>query len=609
MRYSDDLIEEIRMKNDIVDVISGYVKLQRKGSSYFGLCPFHNEKSPSFSVSPGKQMYYCFGCGAGGNVFTFLMEYENFTFPEALEMLADRAGVELPKMEYSKEAKEQADLKSALLEINKEAAKFYYYQLRQKTGEQGMAYLKGRELSDETINKFGLGYSGKFSNNLYQYLKGKNYSDELLRQSGLFNVDEKRGMYDKFWNRVIFPIMDVNNRVIGFGGRVMGDAKPKYLNSPETKIFDKSRNLYGLNFARSTKKPQLLLCEGYMDVIALHQAGFDNAVASLGTALTSGHANLLKRYTKNVYLTYDSDGAGVKAALRAIPILKEVGITTKVINMKPYKDPDEFIKALGAEEYQKRIDTAENSFMFEIRILEQQYDMHDPESKTKFYNAVAEKLCTFGEKLERDNYIAAVADKYMIGIEDLRRLVNQYGAKIGMAAGGAPPVRERSELRREQGSEKKKENGMIQSQKLLLTWLIEHTGLFPKIEKYISPEDFTEKIYHKAAEILYEQYRNTGTVNPAKIVSMFQNEEEQREIAGLFHATIRGVETEGDKENGGYSKETFEKALKETIVRVKQNSIEYHLKNMAPTDMAALQRSVADKKALEELEKVHISID
>ena len=344
-------------------------------------------------------------------------------------------------------------------------------------------------------------------------------------------------------------------------------------------------------------------------MIALHQAGFDNAVASLGTALTSGHANLLKRYTKNVYLTYDSDGAGVKAALRAIPILKEVGITTKVINMKPYKDPDEFIKALGAEEYQKRIDTAENSFMFEIRILEQQYDMHDPESKTKFYNAVAEKLCTFGEKLERDNYIAAVAEKYMIGIEDLRRLVNQYGAKIGMAAGGASPVRERAEVRRDQGGEKKKESGMIQSQKLLLTWLIEHTGLFPKIEKYISPEDFTEEIYHKAAEILYEQYRDTGTVNPAKIVSMFQNEEEQREIAGLFHATIRGVETEGDKENGGYSKETFEKALKETIIRVKQNSIEYHLKNMAPTDMAALQRSVADKKALEELEKVHISID
>ena len=609
MYYPEEVIEEVRTRNDIVDIVSQYVNLKKKGANYFGLCPFHNEKSPSFSVSPGKQMYYCFGCGAGGNVITFVMEYENYTFVEAVKMLADRAGIALPEVEYSKEARAQADLKNTLLEINRLAANFFYYQLKQPSGKVGYDYFKEkRRLTDDTIRHFGLGYSNKVPDDLYRYMRSKGYNDDILKETGLFFIDE-RGARDKFWNRVMFPILDVNNRVIGFGGRVMGDGEPKYLNSPETKIFDKSRNLYGLNFARSTKKPQLLLCEGYMDVIALHQAGFDNAVASLGTALTSGHANLLKRYTKNVYLTYDSDGAGVKAALRAIPILKEVGITTKVINMKPYKDPDEFIKALGAEEYQKRIDTAENSFMFEIRILEQQYDMHDPESKTKFYNAVAEKLCTFGEKLERDNYIAAVADKYMIGIEDLRRLVNQYGAKIGMAAGGAPPVRERSELRREQGSEKKKENGMIQSQKLLLTWLIEHTGLFPKIEKYISPEDFTEEIYHKAAEILYEQYRNTGTVNPAKIVSMFQNEEEQREIAGLFHATIRGVETEGDKENGGYSKETFEKALKETIVRVKQNSIEYHLKNMAPTDMAALQRSVADKKALEELEKVHISID
>ena len=256
MRYSEDLIEEIRMKNDIVDVISGYVKLQRKGSSYFGLCPFHNEKSPSFSVSPAKQMYYCFGCGAGGNVFTFLMEYENFTFVEALRALAERAGVELPQLEYSKEAKEQADLKATLLEVNKLAAKYYYYQLRREGGAAAMAYLKGRKLSESTMNQFGLGYSDKFSDDLYRYLKSKNYSDEILRQSGLFNVDERRGMYDKFWNRVIFPIMDVNHRVIGFGGRVMGDGKPKYLNSPETKIFDKSRNLYGLNLARTSEKEE-----------------------------------------------------------------------------------------------------------------------------------------------------------------------------------------------------------------------------------------------------------------------------------------------------------------------------------------------------------------
>lgn len=367
-RYSDELIEEVRSRNDIVDVISQYVRLSKKGSTYFGLCPFHNEKTGSFSVSPNKQMYYCFGCHAGGNVFTFLMQYENYTFGEAMEALAERAGVDLPKQEYTAAQRQEADRRARLLEINKEAAKYFFVLLRGERGKRALDYFKKRALSDETIHKFGLGYSDQYSDDLYRYLRSKGYDDEILKDSGLVTIDEVRGGHDKFWNRAMFPIMDVHNKVIGFGGRVMGDGEPKYLNSPETKIFDKSRNLYGLNFARATKKPQLLLCEGYMDVIALHQAGFDNAVASLGTALTSGHANLLKRYTKEVYLTYDSDGAGIKAALRAIPILKEVGITTKIINMKPYKDPDEFIKALGAEAYQERIDQAENSFLFEVRL-------------------------------------------------------------------------------------------------------------------------------------------------------------------------------------------------------------------------------------------------
>lgn len=599
--FSDEIIEEVRSRNDIVDVISQYVRLQKKGSTYFGLCPFHNEKTGSFSVSPNKQMYYCFGCGAGGNVFTFLMQYENYTFGEAMEVLAERAGVELPKQEYSAAQRAEADKRAQLLEINKEAAKYFYMLLRNDRGKNALAYFKKRELSEETMKKFGLGYSDQYSDDLYRYLRKKGYDDAILKESGLVTIDEKRGGYDKFWNRAMFPIMDVHNKVIGFGGRVMGDGEPKYLNSPETKIFDKSRNLYGLNFARSTKKPQLLLCEGYMDVIALHQAGFDNAVASLGTALTSGHANLLKRYTKDVYLTYDSDGAGVKAALRAIPILKEVGITAKIVNMKPYKDPDEFIKALGAEAYQERIDAAENSFLFEIRILEQQYDMHDPESKTEFYNEVAKKLCGFTEKLERDNYIDAVASRYMIGVEDLRRLVNQYGARLGMAGGTArgEPKRRDTGGDREQVREKKREDGMKQSQKLLLTWLIENTGLFQKIDKYITPDDFTEDIYHKVAELVFAQYKESGTVNPAKIVSMFQNEEEQREIAALFNARIHEVETKEDRE----------KALKETIVRIKQNSIRHRSETLEPTDMAGLMKLVEDKRALETLEKLHISAD
>lgn len=280
MYYSEEVIEEVRTKNDIVDVISGYVRLQKKGSSYFGLCPFHNEKSPSFSVSREKQMYYCFGCGAGGNVFTFLMDYENFSFVEALKFLADRAGVVLPEMEYSKEAKARADRKTQLLEINKLAAQYFYVQLKSEQGKTAHAYLTGRQLSEETIKAFGLGYSSKYSDDLFRYLRKRGYTEDLIRQAGLINTDEKNGVYDKFWNRVMFPIMDVNNRVIGFGGRVMGDAKPKYLNSPETEIFDKSRNLYGLNRARTSRKPYFLVCEGYMDVIALHQAGFTNAVAS-----------------------------------------------------------------------------------------------------------------------------------------------------------------------------------------------------------------------------------------------------------------------------------------------------------------------------------------
>ena len=606
MPLNENFLQELKYKTDIEDIISTYVTLRKRGNTSVGLCPFHNEKTPSFTVYNDTQSFYCFGCGAGGDAIGFIKKIENLDYIDAVKMLAERAGMQMPQDGFDDSLSKK---RRRILEINRETAKFYHSYMMSPEGKVGYDYFINRGLSPKTITKFGLGYAPDNWDSLLKHLRSLGFSYGEMLDAGVIKESKNNRFFDFFRNRVITPVINVRGNVIAFGGRVLDDSKPKYLNSSDTLVYKKTNELFALNLAKDSTSDTLILCEGYMDVIALHQAGFDNAVASLGTALTSGHANLLKRYTKNVYLTYDSDGAGVKAALRAIPILKEVGITTKVINMKPYKDPDEFIKALGAEEYQKRIDTAENSFMFEIRILEQQYDMHDPESKTKFYNAVAEKLCTFGEKLERDNYIAAVADKYMIGIEDLRRLVNQYGAKIGMAAGGAPPVRERSELRREQGSEKKKENGMIQSQKLLLTWLIEHTGLFPKIEKYISPEDFTEEIYHKAAEILYEQYRNTGTVNPAKIVSMFQNEEEQREIAGLFHATIRGVETEGDKENGGYSKETFEKALKETIVRVKQNSIEYHLKNMAPTDMAALQRSVADKKALEELEKVHISID
>ena len=591
MYYSEDLIEEVRMKNDIVDVISGYVKLQKKGSSYFGLCPFHNEKSPSFSVSRQKQMYYCFGCGAGGNVFTFLMEYENYTFIEAVEYLAERSGVELPKAEYSREAKERAGLKASLLEINKAAAQYFYVQLKTEQGKAGYTYLRERRLSDETIRAFGLGYSNKYSDDLYRYLRSKGYQEEMIRQAGLISIDEKHGVYDKFWNRVMFPIMDVNSRVIGFGGRVMGDAKPKYLNSPETPIFDKSRNLYGLNRARSSRKPYFLLCEGYMDVIAMHQAGFTNAVASLGTALTAGHASLIRRYVQEVYLTYDSDEAGTKAALRAVPILREAGISAKVIRMDPYKDPDEFIKNLGAEEFEQRIEGAKNGFMFTLEILEREYHMDSPEGKTAFFQEAARRLIGFQDELERNNYIEAVAKAYRISEESLKKLVSRTAVREGMAK---PVERPRTAP----GQPLKKEDGSLTAQKVLLTWMIDDSRLFGIISRHISPGDFTQSQYRAVAELLYEQYR-AGSLNPAKIINHFTEEEEHREAAALFNTRISRLTTPEEKV----------RAIKDSLLRVKSNSIDVRMKNLEPTDMAGLQRLMEEKRRLGELEKLHISLE
>lgn len=590
MYYPEELIEEVRTRNDIVEVISGYVRLQKKGSNYFGLCPFHNEKSPSFSVSPGKQMYYCFGCGAGGNVITFLMEYENQTFPEAVRTLAQRAGIALPEADDSKEARQADSRRAKLLEINKEAAKYFYYQLRTERGSVGMEYLRKRKLSDEMMNHFGLGYANKYSNDLIQYLKSKGYSEDLIRDAGLCNVDEKHGMYDKFWNRVMFPIQDINHRVIGFGGRVMGDGKPKYLNSPETEIFDKSRNLYGLNFARTSRKGNVILCEGYMDVIAMHQAGFTQAVASLGTAFTSGQASLLRRYANEILLSYDSDGAGVNAALRAIGILKEAGMTGRVINLEPYKDPDEFIKALGGEEFQKRLDHAENSFFFELRQLQKNYDLSDPEQKTAFHREIARKLCTFSEEVERENYIEAVAQKYHIGFENLRRLVGTYAAQTGLAQ---PVIRPKSGVQKKNTAAE----GVKNSQKLLLTWLVEQPQLYRQISKYISPKDFTEGLYEKVADRLFEELEQ-GNINPASIISMFEEEEDQREAASLFHTKLERLESTAEQE----------KALHDIVCAVKRNSYERDSAQLG-TDVAALNRVIAGKKQLEELAKTHISLE
>lgn len=586
MYYSDELVEEIREKNDIVSVIGEYVKLTRKGGSYFGLCPFHTEKTGSFSVSPQKQMYYCFGCHKGGNVFSFLMEYENYTFPEAVKVLGERAGMELPEIEYSPEAKQRKDEKTRMLEMYKSAATFYYRMLRMPKGKIGWQYLKKRGLSDETIRKFGLGYSTKFGKDLYLFLKEQGFSDAMMIEGGLVSHNEKSGTFDRFWNRVMFPIMDANHKVIGFGGRVMGDGEPKYLNSPETKIFDKSRNLYGLNFARSNRKDHMIICEGYMDVIALHQAGFTQAVASLGTALTQNQCRLLARYTKKVLLTYDSDQAGTNAALRAIPMLKEEGISVSVINMEPYKDPDEFIRTLGAEAFEERINQAVNSFLFEIEVIEKRYDFKNPESKTAFFKAAAKKLLEFTEEIERNTYVEAVAEKYRLPYEKLKKMVDAIGESEALA-----PKRERP---REGIHRPEKEDGIIKAQKLLITWMISDDKLFEVIANHVNISDFTDDLYRTVVEMLYQQ-KEQGKVKPAEIMSHFADSERQGEVASLFHTELKQIE----------KKEELEKALTETIVKVKEHHCNMQIDAMDKNDILAWQKVLQEKSRLQ---KLHISL-
>ncbi len=587
MRYSDELIEEVRSKNDILDVVGNYVHLQKRGNTYFGLCPFHNEKTASFSVTPSKQMYYCFGCQKGGNVFTFLQEYENYSFQEALAVLAEKAGITLPEADSSAAEKARDTMRKRMLEVNKEAARYYAYALRSPQGEPGYKYLTGRGLSDDTLMKFGLGFANISSDDLVKYLRSKGYEDQLLIDSGLASFDEKHGLHDKFWNRVMYPIQDANHRVIGFGGRVMGDAKPKYLNSQETLVFNKSRNLYGLNLARSSRTDYFILCEGYMDVIAMHQAGFNMAVASLGTAFTEGQATLIRRFVRRVYLAYDSDGAGVNATLKAISILKNMDMPCRIISMEPYKDADEFIRNLGHDEFQKRIDDAMDSFFFELKIMERDYDLKDPGSRSDFADALALKLCEFEDEIRRENYLISVADKYQIAADQLRRSVIAKAAK-GIKTRYEEP---KSGIQNTMTTEAL----ILKKQRYLITWLSEEPEIYPIVKKYIEPSDFTDPLYAEVARQLYADM-DAERISPAAIITTFDDEQDQSRVAELFNTTLV---LDADTEKG--------QALHDIIYMVKKNAVEVRSASDA-MDAETITRQMNDKKALEELRKTTINL-
>ncbi len=591
MAYSQELIEEIRSRNDIVDVISGYVHLTKKGANHMGLCPFHNEKSPSFSVSGGKQMYHCFGCGVGGDVFKFLMDYDNLTFMEAVQQLAERAGIKLPDVDDSPQARQARDHRSLLFEVNKEAAIYFYRQLRSQKGEHGYAYFRERQLTEETMKHFGLGYANVTSNDLVLYLRSKGYRDDLIVEAGLASHDEKHGTHDKFWNRVMFPIQDAGQKVIGFGGRVMGEGKPKYLNSPETPIFDKSRNLYGLNYAKNARKGRLILCEGYMDVIAMHQAGFTEAVASLGTAFTTGQASILKRYADEVILSYDSDEAGTKAAMRAIGILKEAGLRGKVLHLEPYKDPDEFIKAEGAEAFEQRLRDAENTFFFEIGVMRRGYDMSDPAAKTEFDRALARRLAQIPEQLERENYLSAVCARFHIPADALKELVRSYAAE-GLALGNTGQTQ--SLPRRKAAAE----DGILKSQRVLLTWIADEPRIWPKIKAYIRAEDFGDPLYRKVAERMFTDL-DQGHFLAASVLSEFPEQADQEKVSEIFNTNLVHIETNSERET----------AIHDVILAIRRASYQRSIDELPPGAPDVLKRTVEGKKALEALARTRIALD
>ncbi len=581
MRYPEHIIETIRERSDIVTLISEYTTLTKKGSSYTGLCPFHNEKTPSFSVSEDKQLYYCFGCGAGGNTVTFLMQKENMTFPEAIKYLAERENIELEEFALSQEEVQKNQKKQLLLEVVKEAAKFFYFTLRDDKNQEIMRYLTDRGVSSEMIKQFGIGYSPSDYNVLYKYLHGKGYADTILIESGLFLTSKKGGfIYDRFTSRIIFPIFDTGKKVIGFGGRVIDESMPKYLNSPENILFSKSHVLYGLNFAKTTTSNYYILVEGYMDVIAMHQAGFTQTVASLGTAFTPSHAKALKRYTKEVVIMYDSDNAGVNATLRAIPILKNEGIKVRVLQLKTGKDPDEYLRQYGKEQLLELIKGAKTDIWFEISRFEIKYDLKIPEQKVMFLQEVASRLSEVSSTIEQAVYIDEICEVYQIESSAFKAEVNNNYKKI----------RHIYTAKDSQASQKNSRQA-VSTEVIFLSTLYHYPHIVKQVKHYINADMFEGDLLKDLAKEIFEAMENQRDINMTYFTTRYPESTDQNIISHIMmHKDERYEE-----------QIILHKMILENVKRLKGN---YIGKKMNDTKDAVEKQNLLFQK--KELDKLYI---
>ncbi len=569
MALPEAFLEELVARSDLVDVASGYVSLQRKGGRYWGCCPFHNEKTPSFSVSQERQQYYCFGCHKGGGVINFVMEAENLPFRDAVQLLADKAGMSMPEEERNGGGYNR---RQRLLALNREAAHYFHEQLMTPQCSHMMAYLTGRGLSRRTITNFGLGAAPAGWDNLIRAMAAKDYDKAELLEAGLAAKSEKGRIYDRFRDRVMFPIIDLRGDVIGFGGRVLDDSTPKYLNSPDTPVFNKRKNLFALNLAKKSRQGRIILTEGYMDTISLHQAGFDCAVASLGTSLTEDHAQLISRYTKEVVISYDGDQAGVNAAQRAIGILEKTGLTVRVLQVKGAKDPDEFLNKYGPQAFERLIEQSGNHIDYQLRQLQGRYDLAKDEEKVQYLQEAAALVAALDSPVEREIYgtRAAEAAKFSPAamaqeVERARTQRNRRARKQEQRAAlnpvsGLQPKDRR--LRYQNLRSARAEEGVLR--------LMERdAGLFRQAEGHLEPEDFSSEFLGKVYRLCREQWRQGKEINSTLLAEELSGEEMDQLMTLLQRPVtisngpkaledyINIIHTEQLKRAGGQSDETL----------------------------------------------------
>ena len=566
--FNEDNIREIRESNDIVDIISQHIALKRTGSNFVGLCPFHNEKTPSFSVSPSKQMYHCFGCGAGGDVIAFIMEYSKLDFVEALKLLAERANIVLDEKGTNVNTKKEKE-KNMLYSLNKEAARYYFNNLtKDKTA---LKYLYDRGIQDKTIRTYGLGYSNNSWDDIYTFLKSKGYSEIDIEKAGLI-IKHRDGnrYYDRFRGRVMFPIIDVRGRIIGFGGRVVRDGQPKYLNSPDTTVFSKGYNLYGLNIAKKYSRDKILLVEGYMDVISLYQYGINYCVASLGTALTLNQSKLLKRYSNDIYICYDSDNAGLSAADRALDVLREENINAKVILLPTGKDPDDFIKENGRERFENLFKDSYNYLDFKINFYRKKYDLNTVEGKVSFTTDISSMLKNIKSPIELDAYVKKVSQETNISVDAIKEEINHNRDSYVNSVIKDKYINVNYRNNNKYNILPVKynlESGHLMAEKKLLYFIINDKNIYNHIKDRFRPEDFLNHVYRRAADITYELYNSGEKINSEKIAIHFEGEELEK-LKEVFNLKLDFDEEEKFKAVEDYIKKIYYYELK-----IKKNEI------------------------------------